>query len=453
MKLPTLLLTGSLLANAALVATFALQPSRVPPAFRDYFTFGSAGAGSAGAAQRVATSPGQAKAGRAKLWTLLHTDDLATLVARLRAAGFPPSLIRAIVGYEINARYDAQLRALIEPNPNAPFWKQSNALMAGSKSMEEYSRLQRERSKLMRDLFSDPSFAGDDVSAGQRRQFGNLSRQKIDLVQRIEDDYAEMGSAIRAAMNGVTLPEDREKLALLTREKHADLAAVLTPDEVADYELRSSPLVGLLSRYLGGFDASEAEFRAVFQAQQTYGNTVAPGGGLPTGSMDPQTRQVALQQLNAQLQSSLGDARYADYQRETNRDFQQLTRLAQQENLPPATAIQAFNLRDVVAQESNRILDDTSLDADQKRAALQALAQATRSQTLTLLGPSVGPAYVKIQDSWLTNVERGSAVTFNNNFSTSSIATTNSSGVAAMITFTGGASYRRVPGVNARPGP
>src|SRR5258707_692709 len=97
-----------------------------------------------------------------------------------------------------------------------------------------------------RDLLNDPFFATDDVSATQRRQFGNLSRQKVDSVQRIEDDYSEMTSAIRAAMAGITLPEDRDKLALLAREKHADLAAVLTPGELADYELRSSPITSLL---------------------------------------------------------------------------------------------------------------------------------------------------------------------------------------------------------------
>jgi hypothetical protein len=438
----TLLIALSLTANL-LLGAFALRPALAPPAFRDFFHGVHAVsdrpatvAPSAHAAPKGANGPGQ-------LWARLQSDDLPTLVARLRANGFPATLIRAMINAEINARYSSRLRALTDPDPSGPYWKQSNILSTDSPNYAEYTRLQRERAKLLRDLFSDPAFASDDVSAAQRRQFGNLSRQKIDLVQRIEDDYGDMMSAVRATQGGTTLPEDREKFSLLAGEKHADLAAILTPEELADYEVRSSPLVNLLSRYLGGFDASEAEFRGVFQAQQKYGAVIAPAGGLGSG-VDPEIRQAAVRQLTTDLQAALGDARYADYQRETNRDFQQLSRIAQQEKISPVNAVQAFNLRENVAAESNRILDDAALDPDQKRAALQTLAQNTRAETLSLLGPAAGQAYLKIQDSWLTTVERGSAVSFNSNNVTSSIGTT-ANGVNAMVTFTGGATYRRLP--------
>ncbi|HWA08717.1 MAG TPA: hypothetical protein VG838_04535 [Opitutaceae bacterium] len=435
----TFLIAVSLAVNLFLAA-FAVRPSLAPPAFRDFF-----GGARDGPARVASGASATANAGGrlAPLWSRLQTDDLPALVARLRAAGFPTSLIRAVITAKINARYNSQFRALLEPDPSAPYWKQSNQLSMDSKNYAEYTRLQRERSKLLRELFNDPVFASEDVSAAQRRLFGDIPRQKIDLIQRVEDDYADMTNAARAATGGIILPGDKEKLALLANEKHADLAAILSPDELADYELRSSPLVNLLGRYLGGFDASETEFRAVFQAQQKYSATVAPAGGLP-GNIDPETRQAALQQLNDDLKNSLGDARYADYQRETNRDFQQLSRIAQQENVSSAVAAQAYNLRDAVATESNRILDDTTLSAPEKRAALQALAQNTRAQTLTLLGPTAGAAYVKIEDGWLTAVEHGSAVTFNNNSSTSSIATVGANGATAMLSFTGGASFRRM---------
>lgn len=439
----TLFIALSLTANLFLAA-FALRPALAPPAFRDLF----GGARSpvetaAGAAPQADKTP--SAAGRpAGLWSRLQTDDLPTLAARLRAMGFPSAIVRAVINDAVSARYNPRLRALSEPDPSLPFWKQSNVLRSDSPNYAEYTRLQRERAKLLRDLFSDAAIGTDDVSAAQRRQFGNLSHQKIDLLQRIEDDYADMTSAVRASMGGVSLPEDREKFDLLAGEKHADLSSVLTPEELADYEMRSSPLTTLMSRYLGDFDASEAEFRGVFQAQQKYGSVVSPTGILG-GPVDPEARRAAVQQLNDDLRAALGDARYADYQRETNRDFQQLSRIAQQQNVAPSVAVQAFNLRDNVAAESNRIFDDATLTPEQKQSALQALADSTRAQTLALLGPVAGPAYVKIQDSWLTNVEHGGAVSFNTNNTTSSISTMSTNGVAAVIAFTGGPSYRRLP--------
>ncbi len=439
----TLFIAVSLTANL-LLAAFALRPALAPPVFRDFFDGGSrpSVARSSGTTSRTDRAP-KAASQSAGLWSRLQTDDLPTLAARLRAMGFPTAIVRAVISAEVSARYTSQLNALIN-DPRIPFWKQTPGIRLDSPNYEEYARLQRERSKLLRDLFSDPAFATDDVTAAQHRKFGDLSRQKIDLVQRIEDDYSDMTSALHIGFGSVMLPEDRAKLALLTNEKHADLAALLTPEELADYEVRSSPMVALLGRNLGALDPSEAEFRAIVRAQQRYGAVVSPNGNLDAGN-DPALRQQALQQLVADLQTGLGEARYADYQRETNREFQQLSAITQRENLPAALATQAFNLRDTVAAESTRIFEDPSLSPEQKRAALQTLAQNTRAQTLALLGPAAGAAYAKIQDTWLNRVEGGSALMLRNDTVTMSMGTIGDNGVGASFTLTGGPSYRQVP--------
>ena len=447
MKLAPLAIAGSLAANLVLLAALALRPALAPPAFRDFFARHFHFGDTLDAAAPAASVP-RTPVARTKLWAALESgDNLATLIARLRAAGFPASTIREMVRTQINARYDARMRAITDPDPNTPFWKLKSTFYGpADKRLEEYTALQRERSKLLRDLLGDPFFASDDVSTEQHRQFGNLSKTQIDQVQRIEDDYADMNAQVRAAMNGVTLPEDREKLALLAREKHADLAAILTPEELADYELRSSPLTNLLRNRLGGFDPTEAEYRGIFQAQQAFSDKL--GGSAAVMSGDYETRRAAQQQLNDQLKAALGDARYADYVRETSNEFQQLSRLAQRDNVPAATAIQAYNLRDNVAAQSTRIADDGALDADQKRAELRTLAQNTRDQILATLGPTVGPAYVKVADQWLKMVENGNAVTFSTNNATMTISNGN-----AIVMFGGGPSYRNVarPVVPPRP--
>ncbi len=421
MKLPALLTAGSLAANAVLLGLLFARPTLAPPAVRKYFTLGAAE--EAPTAKPRAAQP----APPPKLWAALGSDDLPTLIARLRAAGFPASVIRQIVSMNLSARYDARMRAIFEPDPNVPFWKQQSPYaLSGSKRMEDYAALQRERSKLMRDLFSDEFFATADVSASQRRQYGNLSRAKIDLVSRIEDDYGEMTSAVRSATNGIALPEDREKLALLNREKHADLAAILTPDELADYELRSSPITSMLRSRFNNFTPTESEFRAIFQMQQAMNDRFPYTGGAMN---DYQQRQDYMKTLNDQLKGSLGDARYGEFMRETSNEYQTLSRLAQRDSLPTDTAIRAYNVRDSVAQESNR-------------AALQTLAQNARAQIVTLLGPAAGQSYVKMIDNqWLGQVERGSAVSFNGGGGTMSI-----SNGTTMISLGSSPIYRRVPG-------
>jgi hypothetical protein len=440
---------GSLVLNVGLLIALVLRPSLAPPTVRDFIVQHLSASPAPTPAKPITAAP----APRQQLWTTLDIKgDLAVVVAQLRKAGFPANVIRALVSAEIERRYIARNRALTEPDPNAPFWKPQPSLWMNSKTLEEYYQLSRERSKLVRDLFNDPFFSADDVTATQRRQYGSLSRQKIDAVQRIEDDYAEMGSQIRAAMNGVTLPEDRAKLALLEREKQADLAAVLSPEELADYQMRSSPTTRLIARQLGGFDATPAEFRAIFEAQRTFGEKTAAGGQMDMGAISPEDRQAAQTQLVDQLKSALGPARFADYTRETDRSFQQLVALVARGNLPPDSALRAYAMSDTVARESNRIFDDATLSVEQKTSALKTLAQTTRNDLMVILGPTAGAAYVATTNQrWLNRVEQGAAVNFTERPSGMTISNSGG-GTYGVATFGKSVEFRPVsPATKPRP--
>lgn len=406
MKSATTVLLLSTLVNVSVLTTFALRPTLAPAAFRDAFHLGEHTPAPLATAPKAPAPP----ATKHQLWSDLGTTDLPTLIARLRAAGLSGDLIREIVRAEINSRYDARLRSFTEPDPSKPYWKSSGANLWNSARSEEYYALIRERSRLLRDLLGDPSLADAEITDSQRRQFGSLSRQKIDLLQRITDDYADMFAAATSATGGITLPEDRAKLALLTKEKNADLAAVLTPEELAEYKIRSSPITNLMSRQLGDFHASEAEYHAIFDAQQALNDLRTSVSATNIVLSSNSDRTSAQQDIDAQLRARLGDARYADYIRETSPDYNQLRALVDAAQLPVDVGIRAFNLRDSVSAESIRIVDDATMSDDQKRTALAALAQGTRDQLLALLGSTAGPAYIKILErTWLTYLGRGSS--------------------------------------------
>jgi hypothetical protein len=124
-----------------------------------------------------------------------------------------------------------------------------------------------------------------------------------------------------------------------------------------------------------------------------------------------QNRAAAQSEMDAQLAAALGEQRYADFTRASDRDYQQIARLAAQQNLAPEAATQALDLRNRVLQESVRLFDDASLDYTQKLAAYKALAQNARAQLVATLGPTAGNAYVRASDRWLNSIERGAAVT------------------------------------------
>ena len=377
MKFSAALLTVSLAGNALLLSAFLLRPALAPAALRPYlpgFASASASADPRGAASKTsgaATAPpaGQKKAptrpaAKADAWSALDTEDLRALVARLRAAGFPPGVIRDIVSAKIDARFAPQFAALLQPPADHPYWKPDPWSGVGNNLAiwEKQSQLFRERMRTLREALGDESFAlgGNDPSAEKRRQFGELPEAKIQLVQRIVDDYAEMASQVRVAMQTVTLPEDREKLALLEREKRADLAALLSPGELEAYEMRSSTIAQNLRTPLGIMDASEDEFRAIFRIQQQFAAQAEASGLTPITPESRQAMAEAQRQSQAEIATVLGPQRFADFQRANDREYQRLYTIAQREGVAVEATLRAWALRDTYAQRSTAIMEDRS---------------------------------------------------------------------------------------------
>lgn len=401
------LVAFSLALNAALLVLLAVRPEIAPAPLRDFLrrTFTAAPAREARPPPATRRPPP-----RVKLWTRVYHEDPATFLARLRAAGFPATAIRGLVTAESNARYDARIRALENPDPDTPFWlMKPPAYSWGNEKFEAVNQLRRDRARATRELFADDFFASDDVTEEQRRQFGSLSSSKIDALQRIEDDYTEMNSAVRAASGGIMLPEDRRKLDLLSREKAADVAAALTSEELADYSLRSSPITRMLRTRWGEFDPSEAEFRVVFQAQKNLNERL---GSNTFYTIEQRERDEAQAAYLWELSNAFGAARYSEFVWQTSAEYQQISRITERNNLPAGTPMQLFAIRDAIARESNRIFDERSVDVETKRAALKQLAQLGRVQISTLLGPTAGPSYLKVADRWLGYIENGAAVAF-----------------------------------------
>jgi hypothetical protein len=111
------------------------------------------------------------------------------------------------------------------------------------------------------------------------------------------------------------------------------------------------------------------------------------------------------------LKSALGEARAAEFFRAQDYEFQSLAQLALRENLPLDAAVRAYDLRTSTSEESGRIFDDKNLTTDQKRAAMQTLAQNTRAQLIGTLGPNAGAAYAS-SATWLLAIEKGTSVRF-----------------------------------------
>jgi hypothetical protein len=422
MKL-SVVLAGSFAINLALLAFYVprARPDRTTEA-TDNATAAfpgtlETGLHSAAEKGKNSAAPSTAAHGKDTTWMRLNSGDLQTLAERLRAAGFPPSVVRAVLREQISESFRARREALLPTVEEKPFWNTERGFASSASDQKFYAAvrdLSREQNKLLNEVLGENlDAANEPVSENQRRRYGDLSQEKIDLLQRVEEDYNEMRNEVNLAARGITLPEDRQKFALLEEEKRADLAQILSPSELEDYLMRTSTTTSRLRRALSLLNATESEFRAIYAAQSAFDQKYsyqAVGINLPQELT--KERDEAQKQVSAQIKSALGEQRYAEYVRSTDREFQQLNRIALQAGLTDAAAVQAYNVRDSVSKESIRIFGDAALNHDQKRAALQTLAATARTQITAALGPEVGENYLKVAARWIGGLERGSAVTF-----------------------------------------
>lgn len=412
MKLGVLVLCASLACNVIAVGLLARRP---PPALealrRAVRTTAEREAedrAERGRREQAAAAQRQRNAARLALtWSAIATDDLRALVANLRAAGFPPELVRAIIGARINARAGRHWQDVERAEQDRPFWKAP--VKETPQQIAAWGEIIRERTQAFRDLLGDEADReAEPRSDYQRWQFGELTPAKIDLVERINADYQDLTRQIETLMEDVTLPEDRAALALLQREKRADLARVLSPEELADYELRRSRTTGALRGALTLMNATESEFRAIYPLQQKFEERFST----PDYDGDNwEQRNEAQIQMVAEVRRVLGEARGADFARAADYGFQEIARVVERENLAPEVATRTYDLRNRTAEESVRIIDDRTMTYDQKVEAMRTLAAAAKSQLSGLLGPAAADAYGS-SAAWVKAISNGSGVRF-----------------------------------------
>ena len=188
-----------------------------------------------------------------------------------------------------------------------------------------------------------------------------------------------------------------------------ELAKVLTPKEFEEYDLQTSPTAKPLSANLATyFRPTEDEFREIFRRKRDYEEAIArlsvpsAPASQPT---DPaarqalaqqraaerqaldQARSAALNQMNEQLKTTLGQDRYAEYQRSQDRTYDMLARLGLRYGLGQETVLQAYELQNSFKSSPGPAGQPTDQAEKQKQL---------NEQLTTLLGEQAVRAYRRV---------------------------------------------------------
>lgn len=324
MKAFTVCLLGSLVLNAMLgVAITRQMPARNS-------------AGTAASASSAATEPASpsstgidtdatsslAKSASgggsafAENWAELTSGELPDVVARLRAAGVSPRLVRKIVAALVSERFADQHRALLDAMAARPWWEgQQYEAYADPAVTAQRRKLNLATRDLVYRLLGPEEPVSDYDRDWRERRYGSMSSDKLEKFRTINLDYADLMAEVREQGRDIILPEDREKLAFLEEEKRKDIEKLLSPEEHFNFELRSSPTARRLREQLDSFDPTEEEFRAIFRIHAAIDAKFAGGRVANLSQAERRQRRDAVAAADAQIKDVLTPARYEAYQR------------------------------------------------------------------------------------------------------------------------------------------
>jgi hypothetical protein len=394
MKHKTTVLLGLLvLANAGLWAAYLHRPETPRPLPTPV------------AATSPIMPPAPPVSEPAALWPQLQSDDPSRFAANLRGAGVPAATVRLLVSAQLRERYLARQRELFGVADPTPYGPEPSAPETREK-LTALRTLAREQQELLRTLFgSDES---ETVARErQRRQYGPLSDEKLDQIDGIHADYDEIAEEIRRKAGGLLLPAEREALELLEQEKRKDIAAILTPAELEQYDLQTSPSARALRSRLAGFAPTEAEFRAIFSLQRAFDEKFAHRNGAGFDEGKAPDRAAAEQELETKLRTALGEGRFAEYRRQQDSGFRMAARIAERFGLPAQRAGEVYTLAQETQLRLQVLRSDRTLASEVALQALAALNRETNAKLDALLGAEGAEAYKQTSGgAWLRTMDR-----------------------------------------------
>jgi hypothetical protein len=245
-------------------------------------------------------------------------------MANLRAIGCPEQTIRDIVALRICRAYRDRLVELETTSARSWDYTRNLTQRAWRESLHQQSELRNEMTYTLESSFGQSRRELTSALLGwpdrRRDPTEFLDVEKRRQLRELDLRYERAKSALEdKGWTGELDSEGAARLRELERQKQADLAALLSPQELQDYLYRRSPAASYVGKNLPEAK-SESEFQAMVRVAQEFEMARDPASarqriGLGTGDPDlakaDAEREAA---FNQRLKEVLGETRVAEQQ-------------------------------------------------------------------------------------------------------------------------------------------
>lgn len=312
-------------------------------------------------------------------------DALRAFASDLRAAGFPPDIVVRFVGEMLRERTHAPVVAL-------PFWQ---LISPGREAQRLQNQAARELLRLQEEILGPSGAPVATLDPLERRlQYGGLGDAKVAALLRLDRDYQEL-RAETIVGGGASMMEEvrarQEQQRALEKARLDDIATLLTPEEFAVWELRSSGPAMRVMMALQDVTLSEEEYRALFAAQKAK-DPISNSFSALNLTGYPADLEASWRFVDT-VRSTLGDERAVRYLQRADLQYAEVARFAASNpSLAPAQSFALYQLQ----QEAQALLLRSRTAAGSAPRNPQETQQqlgALNEQLDALLGPELAARY------------------------------------------------------------
>jgi len=347
-------------------------------------------------------------------WSQLEAADYKEYIAHLRAFGVPEKVVRDIIIADVNKLFRPRYAALLPPKKpkNEKFWENRNGGYNGgreqaTKEQREQTRaLRKEQTNLIKELLGAGVYEDMAKDSGYpdwtERMYGPLSKEARDKISDMQERFQEEQSAFYAKVDGYIDQDSQAELATIRKKFRAELATVLTPEQLEDYELRSSETAQRMKWELSSFDPDEKEFRAIHAHKQALEELDAARNNedKPLTSDEQKELQKKRKELEASLADKLGTNRVAEYKLMEQYEYRNLL----DAGVPKESVFKIPDIKKEAEAAANKLRKDKTLTDEQRNAALNEIKNEATKTLADLLGSRRANYYQQSGGWWLRNL-------------------------------------------------
>ena len=338
-------------------------------------------------------------------WRIVESEDYKKYIANLRAIGCPEETIRDIITADVNKLFEQRKRQVTGTTNRFEFWKTGTffADMFNEEKLNKHRELAKEKRDLLKELLGVDIAEKPDLMGGMNPYetlLDFLPAEKQNALMEHEQSFAaKMMKRLKDAQN------NPEVMREIMKEKDAELAKVLTPQEKEEYDLRMSQTAMMMRMQMSEFQPNEQEFRDIFKLRKEFENEFGMLGMQSNKPEERAKRDSAQKDLDQNIKNVLGDDRYREYKYDQDFSRSSLKDVVKEFNVPKDQAFKVFDIKSAAQEQAANIRKDQSLTPEQRQSALQAIQQETRNAVGQVLGSAAGEAYFN-KGSWLKDLSK-----------------------------------------------